>query len=139
MTEASAAATADLFDFRTVSDVSSGEMTVKLPGGQPTSMVITLAGPESPDRKARAFALMRRKRAEMKRTGEMPLADPEDDYRDETAELVSSTLGWTGSAVPYSPAAAQALYADPARAWLRLQVREALARRELFTQRSGGA
>jgi len=128
-----------LFDFRTVSDVTTGEHRVTLPGGQPTSMVIVLAGPEHPDRKARAFNVMRKKRAEMKRTGEVPLGDPEDDFNDETAELVASTLGWSGAAVEYSRDAARALYTDPERAWLRGQVKEALARRELFIQRSGGA
>ena len=128
-----------VFDFRTVADVTTGEHKVTLPGGQPTPMVILLAGPEHPDRKARAFAVVRRKRAELKRTGEMPLGDPEEDFALETDELVASTLGWKGCAVDFSRQAALELYTDPERAWLRGQVKEALSRRELFIQRSGGA
>jgi hypothetical protein len=38
--------------------------------------------------------------------------------------------------VPYSAAAARALYTDPARVWLREQVATALEEREAFTRRS---
>ena len=124
------------FDVSKFQDMPSGELNVKDPFGAPTGMVITLAGPEQPDRKRRQFARQRRLRNELSKTGRLPRTDPEDDDRDEIEELVASTLGWTGSAVPYSVAAARDLYSDTARQWLRVQVKVALDERELFIRSS---
>lgn len=124
------------FDFETIEDTTTGEHRVKAPSGEPTAMVITLAGPEHPERKRRLMAKQRRLRAQLAKTGKMPVSDPADDEADEIDELVACTLGWLGAAVPYSPAAARALYSDPKRRWLRDQVAAALQERELFTRAS---
>jgi hypothetical protein len=129
--------TAPVLDFEAFEDVSTGTLTVRNPKtGAPTPMVITLAGPEHPDRKRRLFARQRKLRAAMVKTGRLNVSDPEEDRAEELTELVACTLGWEGAAVPYTPAAAQALYSDPKRTWLRDQVRQALEDRELFTRSS---
>lgn len=129
--------TAVTFDPLAFEDVSTGEVRIKDPlTGAPTSMVITLAGPEHPERKRRLHARQRRLRAAMAKTGKLPMSDPEDDAADQLDELVASTLGWVGSAVPYSADAARKLYSDPKRRWLCDQVQAALDERELFTRSS---
>lgn len=127
------------FDPLAFEDVSTGELRIKDPlTGAPTSMVITLAGPEHADRKRRMYVRQRRARAAMAKTGRLPVSDPEDDAADRLEELVASTLGWTGSAVQYSTDAARRLYGDPKRRWLCDQVQAALEERELFTRSSAG-
>jgi hypothetical protein len=130
---------APAFDFNSIEDVPTGAYRVKDQTGAPTAMVINLAGPEHPERKKRLFARQRRLRAALSKTGKMPISDPADDEADELDDLVSSTLGWDGAAVPYSPQAARSLYGDPKRRWLRDQVVAALQERELFTRSSATA
>lgn len=132
-TTKAAAADAAAFDWAEIEDVPTGEVRIKRPNGQPTSMVVQLAGPEHPDRRARAMQRQRKLRAEFSRTGRMPVSDPEDDEAEELDDLVANTLGWTGAAEPYTRAAARALYADPKRRWLRDQVKAALDERHRFT------
>lgn len=128
------------FDPLAFEDVPTGDLHVKNPiTGAPTGMVITLAGPEHPDRKKRLFARQRRLRAQLAKTQRMPVSDPEEDAADELDELVASTLGWKGSKTPFSADAARALYADTKRRWLRDQVRQALEERELFMRSSAPA
>lgn len=128
------------FDPLAFEDVSTGDLQVKNPlTGAPTGMVITLAGPEHPDRKRRLFNRQRRLRAILAKTQKMPVSDPVDDAADELDELVASTLGWTGAATPYTTDAARALYSDPKRRWLCDQVRQALDERELFMRSSAQA
>lgn len=128
------------FDPLAFEDVSTGSLRIKDPlTGAPTAMVVTLAGPEHPDRKKRLHARQRKLRAAMAKTGKLPMSDPEDDDADQVDELVASTLGWEGSAVPYSPEAARRLYGDAKRRWLRDQVQAALDERELFTRSSAPA
>ena len=128
------------FDPLAFEDVSTGTLRVKDPlTGAPTAMVITLAGPEHADRKRRLHARQRRLRAAMAKTGKLPMSDPEDDAADQLDELVASTLGWTGSAVPYSAESARKLYSDPKRRWLCDQVQAALDERELFTRSSAAS
>jgi hypothetical protein len=127
------------FDFSTYEDVPTGTVRIKTPAGGPTSMVVTLAGPEHPDRKRRLFARQRRLRAVLAKTGKLPVNDPEEDDDAEVDELVACTLDWTGAATPFSPDAARALYSDPKRRWLRDQVKAALEDREAFTQGSAPA
>ena len=129
------AAASAVFEFTDFEDVSAASVAIKNPvTGAPTPMVITLAGPEHPDRKRIAFAKQRRMRAGLAKTGKLQVGDPEEDEAEELDLLVACTLGWTGSPVPYSPAAARALYSDPKRRWLRDQVHTALHERELFTR-----
>lgn len=132
--------TTALFDPLGIEDVPSAECTIKDPTtGAPTTMVITLAGPEHPDRKRRMFARQRRVRAEIAQHQRLPVVDPEEEEADEIEELVACTLGWKGAPMPYSPETARDLYANPKRAWLRLQVRAFLDRREAFTRSSAAA
>ena len=125
------------FDPLAFEDVPTGELHVKNPlTGAPTGMVITLAGPEHPDRKRRLFARQRRMRAAVAKAGRMVASDPVDDAAEELDDLVANTLGWHTAAVPYSADAARALYSDPKRRWLCDQVRQALDERELFMRSS---
>lgn len=123
------------FDLDAFEDVTSATVRIKDPTtGSPTAMLVTLAGPEHPDRKRMAFARQRRMRAELSKTGRVPVTPPEDDEADELDMLVACTLGWTGASVEYSPAHARKLYSDPKKRWLREQVAGALQERELFTR-----
>jgi hypothetical protein len=125
----------DTFDLDAYEDVTSAPVRIKDPTtGAPTPMVVTLAGPEHPDRKRITFARQRRMRAELAKTGRVPVTQPEDDEADELDTLVACTLGWAGASVEYSPAEARKLYSDPKRRWLRDQVSAALQERELFTR-----
>lgn len=125
------------FDFAAFEDVDRADVRIKDPTtGAATAMVITLAGPEHPDRKRLTFARQRRLRAGLAKTGKLQVGDPEDDAADQLDMLVACTLAWSGAAVPYSPAAARALYGDKRRTWLRDQVQAALDERELFTRSS---
>ena len=126
----------DVFDFNAIEDVPDGDLRVKDATGMPTRMWIKLAGPEHPDRKRRLFARQRKFRAQFAKTNKMPVTDPAEEFDDQTDELVASTLGWEGAAVQFSPAAARTAYTDPKRQWLRQQVVDALAERELFTRSS---
>lgn len=131
------AAAGPTFDFTSVEDVTTGTVRIKDPTtGAPTSMVITLAGPEHPERKRRLFNRQRKMRHQLAKTGRLPMTDPEDDEADEIDDLVAFTLGWDGAHMPYDRDAARALYSDPKRAWLRAQVKAALDEREAFTRRS---
>lgn len=118
-------------------DVATADVRIKNPKtGAPTSMVVTLAGPEHPDRKRIQFAKSRRLRAELSKTGKLPVTDPEEDEAEETDMLVSCTIGWTGADPAFSKQAARTVYTDPKRRWLRDQVLAALNERELFTRAS---
>jgi hypothetical protein len=135
----------DTFDLDSFEDVSSGEYVVKHPEtNQPTAIVVTLAGPEHPNRKKIAFAAQRRLRKVLQQTGKLQLADPEEEEGEEVDMLVACTLGWKGIAVggkalAYSAEAARSLYTDPKRRWLRDQIKAALNEREHFIKRSDPA
>jgi len=118
--------------------VPTGTYRVKNPETQaPTGWVLTLAGPEHPDRKRRLHIRQRRMRAAFaKNAGKMPFTDPEDEVAEQIDELVANTLGWTGGDVPYSPEAARTYFSNPKLRWLCLQVQEALDERELFIRSS---
>ena len=126
-----------VFEFTDFEDVTSAEVRIKNPvTGASTLMVVTLAGPEHPERKRITFARQRRMRAALAKTGRIQVNDPEDDDTEELDLLVSCTLGWQGAPAPFSPAECRRLYADPKRRWLRDQVSTALNERELFTRSS---
>jgi hypothetical protein len=127
---------AEGFDYRSIVDTPTAEVRIKDPTRNmaPTAWVITLAGPEHAIRKALVMDRQRRVRAEMARTSKLPVTDPEDDEREQTELLVKATLGWRGSAVPFTPENVRALYTNPNAAWVRQQVAEAMEQRELFTR-----
>lgn len=130
----------ETFDPTAYEDVHSAEIRIKNPEtGAPTPMLVTIAGPEHPDRKRIVFARQRRLRAALAKTGKLLVSDPEDDDAEELDLLVACTLGWSGAPVAYSAAECRRLYADPKRQWLRRQVRAALDEVELFTRRSASA
>jgi hypothetical protein len=129
-----------VFDFTAFEDTTTAEVRIKNPStGAPTPMVVTLAGPEHPDRKRIIFAKQRRMRAVLAKTGQVKMGDPEEDEAEELDLLIACTLGWQGAPVAYSPKAARELYSDPKRRWLRDQVQTALQERELFTRACGPA
>lgn len=132
----------DTFDLDAFEDISAGEYVVKHPEtNQPTPIVMTLAGPEHPNRKKIVFAAQRRMRKVLQQTGKLQLADPEEEEAEEVDMLVACTLGWKGvsvggKALAYSPEAARSLYSDPKRRWLRDQIKAAINEREHFIKRS---
>lgn len=135
----------ETFDLDSFEDVSAGDYVVKHPEtNQPTPIVVTLAGPEHPNRKKIAYAAQRRLRKVLQQTGKLQLADPEEEEGEEVDMLVSCTLGWKGISVggkplAFSVEAARSLYTDPKRRWLRDQVKAALNEREHFIKRSDQA
>lgn len=132
----------ETFDLDTFEDISAGDYTVKHPEtNQPTPIVVTLAGPEHPNRKKIAFAHQRRLRKVLQQTGKLQLADPEEEEADEVDMLVACTLGWKGISIggkplAHSAEAARQIYSDPKRRWLRDQLKAALNEREHFIKRS---
>lgn len=133
---------AEGFDFELVEFVDTAAVEIKDPtrGHAPTGWIITVASEVHPIRKAWDFKQRRLKAARMaaslsKGKG-IPTDDPEDAEADLIERLVACTLGWTGSKVAYTPAAARALYSDPRRVWVRRQVIESLDDIELFTRSS---
>lgn len=135
----------ETFDLDSFEDVSAGDYVVKHPEtNQPTPIVVTLAGPEHPNRKKIAYAAQRRLRKVLQQTGKLQLADPEEEEGEEVDMLVACTLGWKGISVggkplAFSADAARSLYTDPKRRWLRDQVKAALNEREHFIKRSDQA
>lgn len=132
------ALTFNLADFE---DTPSADVRIKHPQtGELTGIIITIAGPEHPQRKATAYAKQRRMRAEMAKTGRLPVTDPREDEQDALETLATITLGWSapeGSGMPaFSQAAALALYADTKRQWLRRQVQAFADEVESFIARS---
>jgi hypothetical protein len=125
------------FDWNLYEDTDRADIRIKSPDTLAlTSLVVTLAGPQHPDRKRITLARMRRMRQAFSKTGKMPTQEPEDDESEAVDLLVACTLGWTGAPVPFSPTEARRLYTDPKRQWLREQLQAALDERERFTQRS---
>jgi hypothetical protein len=133
------------FDIADYEDVASSDVIIKHPAtGAPTQLVITIAGPEHPDRKRQAFDRARKMRAQLQKTGKVQLGDPVDDEADMTDQLVAFTLGWSGMVragqpVPYGADVARQLYTDGKLRWLRDQVVAALDEREAFIKRSATA
>lgn len=131
------------FDIDSFEDTQTCEFRVKHPTtGQPTELVLTLAGPEHPLRKKRQFDRLRRLRREAQRAGKLQLADPVEEEIETDEFLADCVLGWNklvrnGHNVPYSVAAARELMSDPKRRWLRDQVKGAVEEREAFIASCG--
>ena len=142
MTEETIGGVFDVADFE---DLPEGEVVIKNPvTGEPTSLVIVLAGPEHPIRKRTMFERQRQMRRQFQKTGKLTLGDPVEDEEVETAMLADFTLGWRnfvmgGKQHQYSRATALSVYSDPKMRWLRDQVKTALDEREAFIKRSAPA
>ena len=103
-------------------------------------IVVTVAGPEHPKRKALEFARARRMREQINLTGKMQLDDPEKAEEDAIDDLVGITLGITGiDGFDFSAGAVRDLYTDPKRAWLRRQVADGRNNLENFIEDSATA
>lgn len=126
---------------RNFKDAPSADVHIKNPmTGEPMGIVITIAGPEHPQRKATAYAKQRRMRAEMAKTGKLPVTDPREDEQEALDTLATITLKWeapAGSGMPeFSQSAARTLYADSDLQWLRRQVQAFADEVESFIVRS---
>lgn len=127
-----------LDDFSDFETVQTKVVRIKTKDG-PTSIQVTLAGPEHPDRKKLVWARQRKMRSTFVATGKMPVSDPQEDEVEKVDYLVACTLHWDGARTPFSKEAARALYSDPKRTHIRDQVQKALDDEDLFTQRSATA
>ena len=126
---------------KSIKDLDSADIEVKDPTTQaPLGMTVTLAGPENPKRQTIEYAVQRKLRASLQKTGKIELADPIDDMQDGIEKLAACTLGWkgyqdeAGVEVPFSAAAALKAYTDEP--WLRDQMMTALNERERFIKSS---
>lgn len=129
--------TESVFDLDSVEDVECAEVRIKHPNtGEPTPMIVILAGPSHPDRKALEMSVKRRAIRQYEQHGRMLLTEPEEQEAEETDRLVAYTIGWKGANVPFSKDAARKLYTDPKKRWLRQQVITAANKAELFTRDS---
>lgn len=132
------------FNLRSIKTVDTAELSFKDLDGNPTGVVFTLAGPTHPVRKAIEQAKSRKLIAEANKTGRIKLPDPADTEAEKPAMLAKCTLGWrgvvdeNGNDVMFSPATAEAMYADPELSWLADQVDEALGNKALFTKSAAG-
>lgn len=126
-------------------DVTTTELTLKNPKtGQPTDIVLTLAGPEHPLRKKRQFERIRRMRKEMQRVGKLTLADPAEEEQDEGEFLADCILGWNkmparAGNIEFSKDAALQLMNDSEKRWLRDQVKAGVEEREAFIASCAGS
>ena len=131
-----------MLDINAITQTDSAEIQIVHPVTRaPLGASVTLAGPEHPLRKQIRFRLQRRVRAELARAGRAALPDPEEQDEENIQLLAQCTLGWKGIAdegveIPFSEAAAAALYARPEMVWLRDQLVVALDERENFIKGS---
>lgn len=131
------------FQLRTIRQVETAVVEIKDPAdGTPLGVRFTLAGPTHPERKRIAFAQQRKSLRAFEKRGRIDMPDPEEAEESKIDNLAAYTLGWEGvlgddgKPVPFSSAAALAMYRDPAMAWLVEQLETALGERELFIQRA---
>lgn len=116
----------DGFDFGTIETKHEHEMTVKNPQtGDPTSAVITVAGPEHPRHKALTFAAQRAARKRFSKSGRIEMDDPEEEEATALDKAVACTLAWSGvkrdgKPLECTPANVRELYESAP--WLRRQV-----------------
>lgn len=127
------------FNLRNIQTVDLFNLDIKGPDGEPTGVVFRLASPAHPARKAQQLAKSRKMVTEANRSGKVALPDPEDVQAQHPDDLAALTFGWVGyedenGPVPFSQAAARALYADPSMLWLTEQVEAGLTDKMLFTQ-----
>lgn len=128
------------FNLKKIKTASTFELPIKDTDGNPTGVTFTLAGPTHPVRKAQQMAKNRQLIQQANKNGRVMLPDPQDTEAIKPKDLAQLTLGWAGyvddngQPVAYSPAAAEALYADPDMLWLVEQVEEGLGNKQLFTK-----
>lgn len=126
-------------------DSLTGEYILKDPKTDaPTEVVLILAGPEHPLRKARAHKRLRKMRNDVAKGGKIKFDDPAEEEEDEKDFLASIILGWNKMPtrkgnIDYSPTAARDLMHDPKRAWMREQVLKALDERDSFIDSCAGS
>ena len=131
------------FNLKSIRQVASAKIQVKDPAtGDPTGVIIVMAGPEHPDRKRITFAQSRKFLRSYAKTGRAEMPEPEDAESQKKENLAAFTLGWTGliddagAPVVFSKAAALELYNNPEMGWLVDQLDSALGEQELFITRS---
>lgn len=129
-------------NIRNIKSIASASVQVKDETGAPTGVFFELAGPTHPKRKAIGFAVARKAQAQYQKSGKLTLDDPVEQQLQAQENMAALTLGWTGftddagQPVPYSTAAALALFSNDDYAWLLEQMQVALNEKERFMQRS---
>lgn len=128
------------FNLRSIKTVDQFDLPIKDQDGTPTGVVFRLAGPTHPVRKALDQSKARKLINEANKNGKVRIPDPADTEANRPKDLAALTLAWTGyegddgQPVPFSTAAAEALYADPEMKWLADQVDEGLGNAALHTK-----
>jgi hypothetical protein len=131
---------AKTFNLRSIRTGQQFDLPIKDTDGKPTGVIFTLASPTHPARKAADMARNRQLINEANKTGRVVLPDPAETEEKKPKDLAVCTLGWAGYAdekgevVPFSTAAAEALYGDLEMQWLVDQVEAALGNKALFTR-----
>ena len=132
-------------NLRSIQSTPTAQVEIKDETGAPTGVFFELAGPTHPKRKAVQFAMARRAQSRFQKAGKFELDDPQEQAAQAVDNLAAFTLGWSGYTddvgkdIPFSPAAAQALYEDDTMAWLVDQLTAALGEKERFMKRSAAA
>ena len=126
-------------------DSLTGEYILKDPKTEaPTEVVLQLAGPEHPLRKARNHKRLRKMRNDVAKGGKIKFDDPTEEEEDDKKFLASIILGWNkmptrAGNIEYSPDAALKLMQDPKRAWMREQIAKAIDERDSFIVSCAGS
>lgn len=132
-----------MFDLSSVEEVGTADIQILHPvTGEPTGAIVTVMGPEHPERRKIQFALQRRLRAAFAKKGRLDVSDPEEEAAEDNERLASFTVGWEGIArdgkpLEFSRQAAIDLYSRPEAAWLKRQVQAGLGNIENFIRTSG--
>ncbi len=133
-----------MFEINSIKEADSADIEVLHPVTRaPTGAVVTVMGPEHPERKRVQFDLQRKMRSQLAKKGRFDVGDPEEEERQEIDRLAAFTLGWQGigadgKEIPFTRAAAADLYARPEMAWLRRQLQAAMGDLENFIRNSAG-
>lgn len=132
-------------NLRNIKSTTTAGVIIKDETGASTGVTIELAGPTHPKRKAITFAAARRAQARFRQSNKVEFDDPEEQALEAKSNLAACTLGWSGYTddagvpVPFSEAAAAALYADDEMSWLVDQLQVAIGEKERFMARSATA
>lgn len=135
-----------MFKVGSIKESTAAEVEIRHPvTGDGMGAYVTLLGPEHEVRRALAFSHARKVRAELHRTGKIPVTDPEEEADEATERLVKSLTAWrgicdeSGEPIAHSAEAVRKLVSASENAWLRAQLLIAMDERERFIKTSAAS